>query len=215
MSRNRFRLIVFDVDGTLTPVRSVWQHIHEQLGTWEPWGVLHRHRFLEGSIDYATWCLLDAGAWSGFAEVEIRRIVERIPFHSGAEEALGALHRTGLIIATLSTGLTMMTDRVPYATLGMANRLLFRDGRATGEVQVEVAAGQKGPALQRLGQQLGVSPAETVAVGDSHGDCPMFQACGLGIAVDPADEEVARAATVVLTADQLSRLPSIVAQGDR
>jgi len=31
----KLRLVVFDVDGTLIKVESSWQHLHEQLGTWD------------------------------------------------------------------------------------------------------------------------------------------------------------------------------------
>ena len=43
------KLIIWDCDGTLTTVKSVWQWIHENLGTWEEGGKLHLQDFSEGN----------------------------------------------------------------------------------------------------------------------------------------------------------------------
>jgi len=42
----KLRLVVFDVDGTLVKVESSWQHLHEQLGTWDR-GRKYAERFLQ------------------------------------------------------------------------------------------------------------------------------------------------------------------------
>ncbi|MFQ6085233.1 MAG: hypothetical protein ACE5OY_03085 [Candidatus Bathyarchaeia archaeon] len=34
-SSSRIRLVVFDLDGTLTTIRSIWRLIHDELGTWD------------------------------------------------------------------------------------------------------------------------------------------------------------------------------------
>jgi phosphoserine phosphatase len=32
--KGRYRLVIFDLDGTLTRERSIWEYIHIQLGKW-------------------------------------------------------------------------------------------------------------------------------------------------------------------------------------
>ena len=62
--------MVFDLDGTLTPVRSVWQYIHEALGMWDADARLHQAAFEHGTISYGEFCARDAAHWKGMAEAE-------------------------------------------------------------------------------------------------------------------------------------------------
>ena len=51
--------------------------------------------------------------------------------------------------------------------------------------------------IARVGQTLGVIPANMVAVGDSYNDLPMLEACGFSIAMGNAPPEVKDAAEFV------------------
>ena len=48
----------------------------------------------------------------------------------------------------------------------------------------------KAAGVSRVGKTLGVDPANMVAAGDSYNDLPMLKACGFGIAMGSAPEEV-------------------------
>ena len=48
----------------------------------------------------------------------------------------------------------------------------------------------KGTAAKRLGQILGCEPTNMIAAGDSYNDMPMFEACGLSIAMKEAPDEL-------------------------
>ncbi len=52
----------------------------------------------------------------------------------------------------------------------------------------------KGSGVARVGEMLGVDPAEMACVGDSYNDLPMLRACGLTIAMGGAPEEIRAAA---------------------
>ena len=58
----------------------------------------------------------------------------------------------------------------------------------------------KGTGLLALAAQLGISPEQTIAVGDADNDLPMLRAAGLGVAMGNANEN-ARAAASVTVAD--------------
>ena len=60
------------------------------------------------------------------------------------------------------------------------------------------ANANKGRAVGQLAAILGLSPEETVCVGDGWNDISMLEAAGLGVAVRNAPEDVARHADVVL-----------------
>jgi len=57
-------------------------------------------------------------------------------------------------------------------------------------VDFTLAGVDKATGVSRVGNTLGVDPANIVAAGDSYNDLPMLQACGLGIAMGNAPEEV-------------------------
>ncbi|MCH8297084.1 MAG: HAD family phosphatase [Chloroflexi bacterium] len=57
-------------------------------------------------------------------------------------------------------------------------------------VDFTLAGVDKATGVSRVGKTLGVDPANMVAAGDSYNDLPMLEACGLGIAMGNAPEEV-------------------------
>ena len=57
-------------------------------------------------------------------------------------------------------------------------------------VDFTLAGVDKATGVSRVGKTLGVDPANMVAAGDSYNDLPMLEACGFGIAMGNAPEEV-------------------------
>jgi len=55
----------------------------------------------------------------------------------------------------------------------------------------------KARGLQTIAQDLGIQPAEIMAIGDSHNDIRMLQFAGLGVAMGNADDEVKRVANYI------------------
>jgi len=68
----------------------------------------------------------------------------------------------------------------------IANRLVFREGVATGEIEPPViAGGEKVAAMKRLCRELGAELAQSKAYSDSLSDLPMLEAVGLPAVVHP------------------------------
>ena len=208
-----FRAVLFDLDGTLTPVASVWQHIHESLGLWQSEARRHQAAFERGEIGYEEFCVRDAAHWKGMREAELREITDRIPYRPGARECVAAIKGAGLLVGVISTGLTLLLERVHRdldLAFAIANRLVARHGLLTGEVKVNVEHDRKGEAVDLFCGQFGVDHREVIAVGDSDGDLSMFEHAGFAVAVDPKSERVARAARVVHREASLAGLPGIL-----
>jgi HAD superfamily hydrolase (TIGR01490 family) len=76
----------------------------------------------------------------------------------------------------------------------ISNRLVFRNGAATGEVEPPLMAeAEKQAALQRFCRDYNVDTAHSKAYSDSFSDLPMLEAVGLPAAVNP-DRRLRRAA---------------------
>jgi len=200
------RAVVFDLDGTLTPVASIWQYIHEALGTWESHGARYLAKYLAGEIDYRTFALLDAGTWAGRRREELLALANGIPLRPGAVEVARELRARGVRLAILSSGLDLLAARVARdlgCAVWVANGLGTRDGRLDGRVHIRVGWHDKPARLPALCRKLGVRPCEVAVVGDGVGDALVFDRVGLAVAFNPAEEEVARRADVVVRAEDL------------
>lgn len=199
-------LVVFDLDGTLTPARSVWQYIHEALGTWEGRGEGHLQAWLNGEINYDEFARVDAMEWKGTPIEKIREIAAEIPILPGAHELVAYLQARGDTVAIISSGLDVLAGRVADE-LGIdihyANRLITdKDGILTGEVEIIVPAERngefnpngKGKVLTNIQDKTVINPDDTISVGDSDSDIPMFLRSGTSYAINHATEGAKAAA---------------------
>jgi len=207
------RAVLFDLDGTLTPVTSVWQHIHERLGVWDADAERHQQAYRSGAIDYEEFCRRDAAHWKGMKESDLRAITDAIPYRAGARDCVALLQKAGVLVGVISTGLTLLAERVGRE-LGMAytiaNRLVARHGVLTGEVKINVEQSGKDEAVDLFCSQFGISHREVATVGDGEGDIPMFSRSGFSIAFNPISETTARAATVVHRGESLLDLVTLL-----
>ncbi|HKY32702.1 MAG TPA: HAD family phosphatase [Candidatus Polarisedimenticolia bacterium] len=204
-----WRGILFDLDGTLTPIRSSWRHLHERLGLWTGRAEAHQRLFLEGRIDYAEFCRLDAQEWKGMSAGRLEAAAARIGYRPGIGVLMDAVRGSGLRTGIVSTGLTLLADRVKHELRiddAQANHLEVVGGVISGRVEVAVTHGRKHEAVARFCGRFGLDPAEVIAVGDSEGDLSMFAATGYAIAFHPADEAVARGADAVVDGPGLEDL---------
>lgn len=198
--RKPLRGVIFDLDGTLTTVRSSWRYLHERLGLWDGRADRHQERFLSGSITYEEFCRLDAAEWRGLSEARLVSLAGEVPYRPGIGGLMAGLRRAGVKVGVVSTGLTILSERVrrehglDYA---VANELVVVDGRCSGEVTVKVVHGRKGAPAREFQRRYGLNQEEVAAVGDTDGDVSLFEAAGFGIAVDPDGELIARRAEAV------------------
>ncbi len=207
------RLVVFDVDGTLTVHTSIWWRLHQLFGT-EETGKRYYDMYFDGQITYDEWAVLDAALWKGQPLAQVLEAVERSQLTPGAEETLQILREHGVHTAVLSGGLDVLADHVARR-LGieyvLTNHLGHRDGVLTGEVDVQVGWDGKVDGLRRICEHFGTALTETAFVGDGLNDVPVFSVAGLAIAFRPRDEQVARAAHVVIRQQDLRLiLPHII-----
>ena len=202
-----FKLAVFDLDGTLTRERSIWEYIHKELGKWYGFAEDYQKQFLAGKISYERFCELDAQVWQGMTVEEIGQIAQRVPFHTGVEELLSYLKQKGLKLTVVSSGLSVLSDWVHQKyefDYSVSNDLLQEKGVLTGKVKIRVYFDQKAEWVKRILERFNVRSEEAVAIGDSRGDLDMFRMVGFSIAFNSTCEDLDRIASVCIPSQNLT-----------
>jgi len=209
-----FKLVIFDLDGTLTQERSIWEYIHKQLGKWYGFAEEYQKKFLAGEIFYDRFCELDAEVWKGMKVEALSEIVQRVPFHSGVDELIGYLKQKGLKLAMVSSGLSLLANWVHQRygfDYSVSNDLLHENGSLTGEVKIQVYYDKKAVWAKKILKQFRVKPEEMIAIGDSKGDLDLFQMAGFSIAFNSSCKDLDQMANICIQsgnlADVIPKLP--------
>lgn len=209
------RLAAFDMDGTLVDVDSSWRAVHDHFGLSNDEGL---RAFLDGRIDDLEFIRSDVRLWHGrepdLRTSDLRRILASVPLMPGAAALFAGLRERRVRTAIVSGGLDLLAERIGRE-LGV-DRVLANgvredaDGRLTGEGIVRVPIYEKERVLQGLQGELGIRPDETLAVGNSEIDIGLFHRAAVGVAFQPADQAVRRAASHVIEEKDLRRVLPLI-----
>jgi phosphoserine phosphatase len=197
------KLVVFDADGTLTGITSIWQHLHQHLGTWTE-GTSTASRYWRGEIGYEEWARLDAMMWRGREVCEFSAIIEAIPFVGGIKEAFDTIRMKGMKIAVASAGLSLLVDRIVRelgVDFAVANELIVKNGRLTGDIAINVSLTNKSEVIRNIAKSFSVDMMSCAVIGDYCYDIP--DDAGVKIAFNPKDEMAERLADYVVISRDL------------
>ncbi len=200
-------MVIFDLDGTLTQERSIWEYIHIRLGKWYGFAEEYQKHFLAGKISYEEFCERDAQVWKGMRMEELLEIVKTVPFHSGADELINCLKNKGLKLGLVSSGLSVLSNWVHQKygfDYSVSNDLLDEKGVLTGKVRIQVYYDKKAEWVKRILEQFHVRPEEVIAIGDSKGDMDMFQMVGFSIAFNSSCIDLEKIANVCVPSQKLA-----------
>ncbi len=203
---HRFKLVIFDLDGTLTQERSIWEYIHKQLGKWYGFAEEYQKKFLIGEISYERFCELDAEVWKGMGVEEVLEIVKTVPFYPGVDELIHYLKKRRLKLSMVSSGLSLLSDWVHQKygfDYSVSNDLLHEDGILTGKVRIQVYYDKKAEWVEKILKQFGMRPEEVIAIGDSKGDIDMFQRVGFSVAFNSSCQDLDQIATLCIQSQNL------------
>jgi len=209
----KYKLIVFDIDGTIAQPLSSWRYIHEKLGLWDELAHRYQKEFLDGKISYRKFCELDAAHWRGLSEKNIKEIFRKAPYSRNAVRCIRKLKKMGFQLAAVSTGLQYMADRVKEELkfdYVLANRLISKRGVLTGEVKINITHGAKGNILRKILRKFSVKPHEAICVGDSAGDIPLAKGSGYSIAFNSSDETFSRIANYSCSTNDFNEVFDVI-----
>jgi phosphoserine phosphatase len=207
------KLVVFDVDGTLTLHNSVWWRLHELFGTTKE-GRIYFDQYFAGEIDYKQWADYDAALWKGQPVDRVLEVIRNTQIVEGAVETISTLREHNINTAILSGGLDIMADNIAHRVgieFVLTNKLIHNNGYLTGTVENVIGWAEKAKYINEIFDHFNVSAEESAFVGDGRNDMSVFSVVGLSIAFNPSDQEVANAATVVVNEKDLRAiLPYII-----
>jgi phosphoserine phosphatase len=190
----RVRLVVFDVDGVLVPVKSSWQYLHEFFGV-SGEAEVYRVMFEKGLIDYVRWMELDVMLWvkargGPIHRGELVEILSRIEVDPEASLVSRWLKRRGVRVALVSGGVDLLVSRVAEvvgADLWMANKLSFDKRGYLVPGGVPLVGVWKDRAVRVIAGALNIDLENVMYVGDSIWDKPAMRI--VGYPVSYRDEE--------------------------
>lgn len=171
------RLAVFDFDSTLMDGETL-EFFAEQMGIKKEVKEV-TDRAMRGELDFFESLQYRVSLLKGLKVETVNQICKSLPVMNGAKEVVSGLKDKGYKVVCFSGGFKNAT--VPFVEkLGLdadfSNILHSKDGVLTGFVGGEMMFNDsKGEMLKRLQAVLGISPDETLVVGDGANDLSMFK----------------------------------------
>ncbi len=197
-----YRLIIFDMDGTLLKERTIFRIAKEK-------GFLEKLiSIMEEKIKPYEKTILIAKLLKCMDIEELIKIFRKIPLNEGAEFVIKKLKEKGIKIAIATDSYQIFALDLKKR-LGIdfifSNELVVKDGHVTGEIKIcnnepkfincKQHSICKKEILNELCKKLGIRKEETIAVGDGEIDICMIKEAGLGIAFN-GNEKVIKNADV-------------------
>ena len=199
--------VIFDVDSTLIE-DEVIELLADAAGKRAEVAEV-TERAMRGELDFASSLQARVHTLTGLPESVIDATLGRIKITEGAVELIEAIHAKGGKVGAVSGGFNQLLEPLA-ARLGLdfwrANELEIVDGMLTGAVVGQIIdRPAKATALAEWAGAVGVSHAQTIAVGDGANDLDMLKAAALGIAFN-AKPKVREQADMVIARQDLAEL---------
>lgn len=180
-----FKLVAMDMDSTLITIECI-DEIADMQGL-KPQVAEITEAAMRGEIEFKESLTRRVALLKGLDAGALQRVYdERLALSPGAEKMLSAMQAAGLKTLLVSGGFSFFTDRMKQRLnldYTHSNQLEIVDGKLTGRVIDGIVDGEEKKAtVERVCQDLGVSPKQAIVMGDGANDLQMMRIAGLSVA---------------------------------
>lgn len=207
-------LCVMDMDSTLIAIECI-DEIADMMGL-KPQVAEITEAAMRGELDFAASLRKRVALLKGLPETALQRVIdERLTFNPGAQAWINTCKQHGIKTMVVSGGFTFFAHYVKD-TLGLdyavSNTLEIVDGKLTGNIVGDIVDAQrKADELLNLRKVLGLTEAQTIAIGDGANDLKMMAVAAVGVAyhAKPVVQEQAMYALNVAGLDGVTNLLTV------
>ncbi len=181
----RKQLLVADMDSTMITIECI-DELADYAGI-KPQIAEVTERAMRGELDFESALDARVALLKGLEESAIDRChAERVVLMPGAQALIRTMKAHGARTILVSGGFTVFADKVAEAIgfdRAISNRLGLSGGMLDGTVaRPIVGSATKRETLIAERDAAGLTPQQTLAVGDGANDIPMIEEAGLGVA---------------------------------
>lgn len=185
VSPRRKKLLISDMDSTIIKEECI-DEIAFMAGI-KPRIAAITERAMRGEIEFNDALRERVGLLKGLETSALETVIsERLNISEGAGTLVKTMAANGAYCALVSGGFTFFTDRIAKLTgfhTTQANKLEIKESKLTGQVIPPIlGSAAKKQALETYLREKGLSPDESLAVGDGANDLEMIRIAGLGVA---------------------------------
>ncbi len=212
-----FKLIAFDMDSTLINIECV-DEIADAAGRKAEVAAITEAAMRGEIADYKESLRQRVRLLSGVTLDHMQQVLDqRLQLNPGAAELVQACRSAGLKTLLVSGGFTFFTDAVRerlHIDWTRSNVLEVAHGALTGRMVDQpwgdICDGEeKRRMLLQTCAHMGITPAQSIAMGDGANDLPMMDAAGLSVAYH-AKPAVRTKAMVAINSGGLDRLLEVL-----
>lgn len=188
---NKYKLVSFDMDGTLTIKTTCLQYYVMKLGIEEKAKELE-NLYKNHEVDDYQIADRYAEILKGTTRKQFDEWTEEIPRMGNIKEAVNKLKDLGFIVGITSVGPTFASEYFSNKfgfDFVSGSEHEFIDRVHSGKMIHTLSGKDKVTILEKLSKEKGIEMNEIIAVGDSRSDVPIFEKVGYRIALN-ADENL-------------------------
>jgi phosphoserine phosphatase len=180
-----FKLVAMDMDSTLITIECI-DEIADMQGL-KPQVAEITEAAMRGEIEFQESLIRRVGLLKGLEASALQKVYDqRLHLSLGADNMLQQVQAAGLKTLLVSGGFTFFTDRMK-SRLNLdythANVLEIVDDKLTGKViGTIVDADEKKRTVEKVCTELGITPEQTIVMGDGANDLKMMGIAGLSVA---------------------------------